>query len=190
MGFVARSRYFVVSALPGPPQPGPDNGSEWLPGSFFRDSFGFFLGSPQPGPENGSEWVPGSFFRDSFRLFLGSPQPGSENGSEWVLGSFFRDSFGLDAQKWPYGSRFGAPELAFAVFFYMFAWRRSARNCNLTVNLRVSRRQELQKYDKIRMSGKLGSRKYAKICVSGRLGEQEYDRNAPLLCFYMFLSYV
>ena len=43
-------------------------------GSFFRNCFVlFFLGSPQSGPENCSEWLPGSLFCNCFGFFLGPP---------------------------------------------------------------------------------------------------------------------
>ena len=69
----------ILGSSWGPPQPALENCLEWLPGSFFRYHFKFFLGTilgsswgpPQAALENGSEWLPESVFRDCFGLCLG-----------------------------------------------------------------------------------------------------------------------
>ena len=190
MGFVARSRHFVVSALPGlPPSQVPTMAQNGSLGAFFVTVLGSSWGPPSQVPKMVQNGSLESFF---VKVLGSSWDPLSQVPKMAQNGSL--EAFSVTVLGWTLKNGYMARVLVLQSWlllcFYMFAWPRSARNCNLTVNLRVSGRQVLQKYYKIRMSGRLGSRKYAKICVSGRLGEQEYDRNALLLCFYMFLSYV
>ena len=115
----------VLGSSWGPPQPGPENGLEWLPGNLFRDCFRLFLGSPQPGPENNSEWLPGSLFRDCFGLFLGSPPSQAlKMARNGFLGAFFVTALGSSwgppsqALKMAQNGSLGA----FFVIVLVFSW--------------------------------------------------------------------
>ena len=84
-------------AFPGPPQPGCENGSDWLPGSLFCDSFRSSLGPPSQIPKMVQNGFLGSFFI----TVLGSSQPSPKNSSDCV----FLLVFGASGFDWKAASR-------------------------------------------------------------------------------------